>query len=88
MSGRHHHSLSARGSRSAHNSNMKTAALNTFVIQAIVQYVLKSFKKPDGEPILQDADINDSINSKFETARRSLNPPQNNVHHVVGISST
>ena len=66
---------SAKGSRSAHNSNMKTAALNTFVIQAIVQYVLKSFKKPDGEPILRDSDINDTINSKCATARRSLNPP-------------
>ena len=33
-----------KGSRSAHNSNMKTAAFNTFVIYTIVPHLLKSFK--------------------------------------------
>ncbi|KAK3600541.1 hypothetical protein CHS0354_036100 [Potamilus streckersoni] len=49
----------ATGTRTAHNSSMKTSALPNLAIQG---FVLKQFKKDNGEPCLSEAMFNDVIN--------------------------
>ena len=72
---------SAKGKRPAYNNKTgeTSMALPESVVSAIKQYTLIQFKKPSGEPCLSESAMNDIINTKCATARRSLNSKRNQI---------
>ena len=67
---------SAKGTRVAHNNKMdaQSKPLNAIVLSALKEFILKTFKKSNGEPCLTESVFNEVVNNKCATARRALNP--------------
>ena len=66
---------SAKGTRVAHNNLAGLSKLlNAVVLSALKEFILKTFKKGNGEPCLTESIFNEVINNKCATARRALNP--------------